>query len=80
MSGNFVLSSLYEPCIDGVVIKNYIHWYQCNNLFFAKLKYLATFFSLTLFVLMDFPIYIDIINMYLSILYFKGAQVKISKF
>ena len=34
---------------------------------------------LTLFILMDFPIHIDIISMDLSILYFKESQVRISK-
>ena len=34
---------------------------------------------LTLFILIDFPIHIDTISMDLSILYFKGSQVKISQ-
>ena len=34
--------------------------------------------TLSLLVLMDFPMYIDTISMESSILYFKGLQVKIS--
>ena len=37
-------------------------------------------FPLSLFILMDFSIHIDTIRMDLSILYFKGSQVEISKF
>ena len=35
--------------------------------------------SLMLFIMVDFPIHIDTISMDLSILYFKGSQVKNSK-
>ena len=38
---------------------------------------LGTYF-LTLFILMDFPIHIDIMNIELSLLYFKGLLLKIS--
>ena len=36
-------------------------------------------FLLTHFILMDFSIHVDRIRMELTILYFKGSQVEISK-
>ena len=35
--------------------------------------------SLTLFILMDFPMHVDRISMELPILYFKGSRVEVSK-
>ena len=42
-----------------------------------KKKFIVTHF-LTLFILIDYSIHIDTISMELSILFFKGFQVKIS--
>ena len=41
-------------------------------------KYFIVTHFLTLFILMDYSVHIDTISMELSILYFKGFQVKVS--
>ena len=56
--------------------KSHVTAHLCN-LFTISSK----IFSLTLFILMDFPIHIiDTISKDLSILYFKGSHVKMYKF
>ena len=47
---------------------------------FCHLKSDSIPLRLNLFGLMDFPIPIDTISIDVSILYFKGSQVKISRF
>ena len=51
------------------VFPHYVTSLECNY----------SYTNVTLFVLMDLPVHIDAIRMGLSIAYFKGSQVGISK-
>ena len=63
-------------------------WSKCSILhnifkymiFHRRQKALLWSKGLTLFILMDFPIQINTIRMELSIIYFKGSHVEISKY
>ena len=47
-------------------------------LFYFYIEYVPSH-SLTLYILMDFPIHMDTISMGLPIVYFKGSQVEFSE-
>ena len=52
---------------------NRVAWYEIRA---SDKEIVLFYYPLTLFILMDFPAHIDIMSMDLTILYFKGSQLK----
>ena len=79
-----------KHCLSIFYISNittFLSFYFCTSVNYGKISQMTCQFivqllfpSLTLFILMDSPKYIDRISIDLPIMYFKVSQVKISKF
>ena len=72
---------IIQSCLISFIPKQYTS-HSCDfltNYFILAHILHAGLGIITLFILIDFPMYVDRISMELSILYFKGSKVEFSK-